>query len=99
MTRSEEQNAILDELIKGETDTAKIEKLARMKTLQQEGSAEESKLLAKVGELTENYKKLILNMPVTTEAGKADGGYTPPAQVKDFSEFFKEAATKLERNK
>lgn len=97
MTRNEEQNALIDELIKDEKDTAKLEKLAKMKKLHTESVEEESKLLAKVGELTDNYKKLILNMPVTQEAGKTDGGYTPPEKVKDFATFFKEEAAKLER--
>lgn len=98
MTINEETNALIDELIKDEKDTAKLEKLAKMKKLHTKSIEEESKLLAKVGELTENYKTLILNMPVGKNAGEEDGKYKePPQQVKDFADYFKEKAASLER--
>lgn len=97
MTRNEEQNSLIDELIKDEKDTAKLEKLARVKKLHAEGVEEESKLLTKVGELTENYKNLILNMPATKSAGEPDGGYKTPPQQKDFADFFKDEVAKLGR--
>lgn len=99
MTKLEEITTKIDELIKNESDTAKIEALAKLKNLSDEARNEETQLLKKTSELTENYKKLILNQPATKDAGKQDGGYVPPKEMPSFEDFFKAEARKLEKGK
>jgi len=95
MTKLEEMNAKIDEMIKVESDTSKIDALSKLKTLGNEAQTEEEALLKKHSELTTNYKNLILNSPQTKDVGKQDGGYEPPKPLQSFEDFFKEEATKL----
>lgn len=97
MTKNEEINNALDELIKGEDNQEKLQKLSQLKALNGEAIKEESELLKRHSDLTASYKQLILNSPATKDAGKTDGGYTPPKQTPSFEDFFKQEVSKLEK--
>lgn len=99
MTKNEEVNQALDELIKGENDQEKLKKLSQIKSLNSEAIKEESELLKKHSDLTQSYKQLILDTPAVTNAGKRDGDYTPQKQAPNFDDFFRQEASKLEKGK
>lgn len=97
MTKLDELSTQIDDLIKGEQDTAKLQNLAKMKTSIDEAKKEEEALLNKHAELRENYKNLILTTPAIQNAGQKDGGYTPPKQAPSFEDFFSKKVSELEK--
>lgn len=98
MNKLAELNKELDELIKNETDSSRVEQLAKIKQLSTEASNEESELLKKHADLTDRFKQVIINTPVTKDVDEGTG-YKPPVQVPDFADFFKAEAEKLEKGK
>lgn len=96
MSLLDDINANLDEMLKGETDPARIKAIAETKAKVEASKAESKKLADRCEELSEGYKKAILGQVLAPKGTAEESGADPIPHPVILDDIIKNVLSKKE---